>query len=151
MLKISMDCPNRDDELLLASRMLGDDSPEQRLAGGQVETIVSAQQLAEFRHTLNQITVRQELLEYLVDIVRATRSHETVLIGASPRATQALLQAGRAHAAIAERDFVSPDDIKSLAPAVLGHRLILRPEYEIEGHTIAESIDSILQEVAVPR
>jgi len=151
MLKISMDCPNRDDELLLASRMLGDDSPEQRLAGGQVETIISSEQLAAFRHTLNNITVRQELLEYLVDIVRATRSHETVLIGASPRATQALLQAGRAHAAIAERDFVSPDDIKSLAPAVLGHRLILRPEYEIEGHTIAESIDSILQEVAVPR
>jgi len=95
--------------------------------------------------------VRRELIEYLVDIVRATRNHETVLVGASPRATQALLQAGRAHAAIADRDFVSPDDIKSLAPAVLGHRLILRPEYEIEGHTIAESIDSILQEVTVPR
>ena len=151
MLKISMDCPNRDDELLLAERMLGDDSPEQRLAGGQVDTIVSADQLSEFRHTLNQITVRRELIEYLVDIVRATRNHETVLVGASPRATQALLQAGRAHAAIADRDFVSPDDIKSLAPAVLGHRLILRPEYEIEGHTIAESIDSILQEVTVPR
>ena len=151
MLKISMDCPDRDDELLLAERMLGDDSPEQRLAGGQVDTIVSADQLSEFRHTLNQITVRRELIEYLVDIVRATRNHETVLVGASPRATQALLQAGRAHAAIADRDFVSPDDIKSLAPAVLGHRLILRPEYEIEGHTIAESIDSILQEVTVPR
>jgi MoxR-like ATPase len=151
MLKISMDCPDRDGELVLAGRMLGDDSPEQRLASGQVDAIVTAGQLSEFRHTLNQITVRQELLEYLVDIVRATRNHETVLIGASPRATQALLQAGRAHAAISDRDFVSPDDIKSLAPAVLGHRLILRPEYEIEGHTIAESIDSILQEVTVPR
>jgi MoxR-like ATPase len=151
MLKISMDCPGREDELLLASRMLGDESPEQVLAGGQVETIVTARELAEFRHTLNSITVRSELLEYLVDIVRATRSHETVLIGASPRATQALLHAGRAHAAIAERDFVSPDDIKLLAPAVLGHRLVLRPEYEIEGHTVTESIDSILQEVAVPR
>ncbi len=151
MLKISMECPNLEDELALAERMLGDDSPEQRLASGQVETIVSASQLAELRHTLNDITVRQELLEYLVNIVRATRTHETVLIGASPRATQALLQAGRAHAALDQRDFVSPDDIKLLAPSVLAHRLVLRPEYEIEGHTVAESIQSILQEVTVPR
>jgi MoxR-like ATPase len=151
MLKISMECPNLEDELALATRMLGDDSPEQRLASGQVETIVSPGQLAELRHTLNDITVRQELLEYLVNIVRATRTHETVLIGASPRATQALLQAGRAHAALDQRDFVSPDDIKLLAPSVLAHRLVLRPEYEIEGHTVAESIDSILQEVTVPR
>ena len=151
MLKISMDCPEREDELMLARRMLGDDSPEQRLAGGEIETIVSAEQLAAFRHTLNHITVREELIEYIVDIIRATRTHETVLIGASPRATQALLHAGRAHAAISERDFVSPDDIKTLAPAVLAHRLVLRPEYEIEGHTVAESISSMLQEVAVPR
>jgi len=151
MLKISMDCPGREDELTLAERMLGDDSPEQRLAGGHVETVITAAQLASLRHTLNDITVRRELLEYLVDIVRATRSHETVLVGASPRATQALLQAGRANAALDQRDFVSPDDIKSLAPSVLAHRLVLRPEYEIEGHTVAESIESIMQEVAVPR
>ena len=151
MLKISMECPSMEDELTLAARMLGDDSPEQRLASGQVETIVTGVQLSELRHTLNDITVRQELLEYLVSIVRATRTHETVLVGASPRATQALLQAGRAHAALDQRDFVSPDDIKLLAPSVLSHRLVLRPEYEIEGHTVAESIDSILQEVTVPR
>ena len=79
-------------------------------------------ELQRFRGALNQITVRAELLGYLVDIVRATRSHESILVGAGPRATQSLLLACRAYAAIAGRDYVSPDDIKSLAVAVLEHR-----------------------------
>ena len=92
-----------------------------------------------------------KLLTYLVDVVRATRQHESVLVGAGPRATQALLLASRAHAAIAGRDFVTPDDLKTLAVPVLEHRLILRPEFEIEGLSVAEVIQTILQSVAVPR
>jgi MoxR-like ATPase len=91
------------------------------------------------------------LVAYLVDIIRASRKHESVLVGAGPRATQSLLLAGRANAAIAGRDFVTPDDIKVMAQPVLEHRLVLRPEYEIEGVTVAEVIQKILQEVAVPR
>ncbi len=97
------------------------------------------------------IVVREELLGYVVDIVRTTRKHHSVLVGAGPRATQALVLASRAHAVIAGRDFVTPDDIKSMATAVLEHRLILRPEYEIEGLTVPEVNQSILQQVAVPR
>jgi len=83
--------------------------------------------------------------------VRATRAHETVLTGAGPRGTQALLLGGRARAALSGRDFVTPDDVRALAVPVLGHRLILRPEYEIEGLTIEEALGRVLEQVAVPR
>jgi MoxR-like ATPase len=103
------------------------------------------------RHALESVTVREELTAYVVDVVRATRETDTVLVGAGPRATQALLLASRAHAALQGRDFVTPDDVKSMTEPVLGHRLVLRPEYEIEGVTITEVIGKILEQVAVPR
>jgi len=151
MLKITMVAPEREEELQLARRMLGKDSPEATLAAGAVQQVVSAEVLAGLRGELDGITVREELLAYLVDIIRASRTHESVLVGAGPRATQSLLLASRAFAAIAGRDFITPDDVKIMAAAVLEHRLILRPEYEIEGVTVSEVIAKILQEVAVPR
>jgi MoxR-like ATPase len=151
MLKISMNAPERDEELTLAKRMLGKDAPETILTGGAVQQVVTAECLAKLRGELENITVREELLAYLVDIVRASRKNESVLVGAGPRATQALLLASRAAAAMAGRDFVTPDDIKAMAFPVLEHRLILRPEFEIEGVSVSEVIQKILQEVAVPR
>jgi MoxR-like ATPase len=151
MLKITMVAPEREEELQLARRMLGKDSPEATLAAGTVQQVVSGEVLAGLRGELDGITVREELLAYLVDIIRASRTHESVLVGAGPRATQSLLLASRAFAAIAGRDFITPDDVKIMAAAVLEHRLILRPEYEIEGVTVSEVIAKILQEVAVPR
>ena len=97
------------------------------------------------------LQARDELLAYIVDLMRASRKHESVLVGAGPRATQSLLLASRAAAAIAGRDFVTPDDIKAMALPVLEHRLILRPEFEIEGMAIAEVIQKVLQQVTVPR
>ena len=151
MLKISMNPPERDEELTLAKRMLGKESPENVLDAGAVEQVVTAKTLAILRGELEQITLRDELLPYLVDIVRASRKHESVLVGAGPRATQSLLLASRAAAAISGRDFVTPDDIKAMAYPVLEHRLILRPEFEIEGVSVNEVIGKLLQEVAVPR
>ncbi len=151
MLKISMAAPSRNEEYSLAERMLGANSPEATLASGAVQPVIQPADLQELRQQLGNITVRQELLGYLVDIVRGTRQHEAVLVGAGPRATQALLLASRAYAAIDGRDYVSPDDIKTMALPVLEHRLILRPEFEIEGLSIAEVIERILQEIAVPR
>ena len=151
MLKITMNCPEREEELTLAQRMLGKESPEATLAAGAVRQVVTAEDLAALRQQLESITVREELLAYLVDIVRASRKSESVLVGGGPRATQALLLASRANAAIAGRDFVTPDDVKTMATPVLEHRLILRPEFEIEGVTVVEVIQKILQEVAVPR
>ena len=151
MLKIKMDCPERDEELSLAGRMLGNDSPEVVLDRGQLEPVVAAEHLAAFRQSIQQITVTDDLLGYVVDIVRGTRNHESILVGAGPRGTQALLAAARAGAVIAGRDFVTPDDVRDITVAALEHRLILRPEYEIEGLTIEEVIHRILEGIAVPR
>ena len=151
MLKIGMSVPDRAEELELAQRMLGTESPEATLAGGAVQAVISEADLAELRRALETITVREELVAYVVDVIRATRASDQVLVGAGPRATQALLLASRAAAAIAGRDFVTPDDVKSLCEPVIGHRLILRPEYELEGVTINEVIGKITEQVSVPR
>ncbi|MBI5802201.1 MAG: MoxR family ATPase [Verrucomicrobia bacterium] len=151
MLKITMRPPERDEELSLARRTLGTDSPEATLASGAVQRVITADALVALRAQLAALTLREELSAYAVDIVRATRAHESVLVGAGPRASQALLLASRAQAALAGRDFVTPDDIKAMAVPVLDHRLILRPEFEIEGVTVSEVIQKVLQEIAVPR
>jgi MoxR-like ATPase len=151
MLKITMDPPDKEAELTLAQRMLGKDAPENTLASGAVQQIITPEVLTKLRLALEGILVKEDLVAYVVDIVRKTRSHQSVLVGAGPRATQALLLSTRAFAAINGRDFVTPDDIKTMAYPVLAHRLILRPEYEIEGLTIKEVIENILKEIAVPR
>jgi len=151
MFKIAMPWPERDDELDLARRTLGADSPEAILARGAVQPVLRMEELPQLRRSLEQITVRDELATYVVDVIRRTRTHESVLVGAGPRATQALLLGARAYAAISSRDFVSPDDIHAVAVPVLGHRLILRPEFEIEGVSVQEVIQKVLADIPVPR
>ena len=151
MLKIAMTAPGREDEMQLAQRTLGADSPEAILGRGEVRAVVAAEDLQVLREQLRLVMVREELAGYAVDVIRATRTHESVLVGAGPRATQALLLASRAFAALQRRDFVTPDDVKAMAVPVLEHRLVLRPEFEIEGMSIGEVIQTILQLVAVPR
>ncbi len=151
MLKISMDHPTSEAELALAKRTLGDDAPEKTLVSGSVKRIITPEILAKLRKALTRLLIKPELIEYIVALVRQTREHQSVLVGAGPRATQSLLLASRALAAIDGRDFVTPDDIKTMAVPVLEHRLILRPEFEIEGLTIREVIADIQKEVAVPR
>jgi len=151
MLKINMGPPERSDELILARRSLGADSPEAMLQRGAIQPVITPADLANLRFQLRQVTLRDELVAYAVDLVRATRTHESVLVGAGPRASQSLLLASRAWAALSGRDFVTPDDIKHLCQPVLEHRLILRPEFELEGATLGEAIERILQSVPVPR
>jgi len=151
MLKIRMDAPAEAEELVLARRLLGDESPEKTLKAGHVKPVLSARDLHVVRGALQGVTVRDELLAYAVTVVRKTRAQDAILVGASPRATEALLLASRAAAAIDGRDYVTPDDIKALARPALAHRIILRPEYEIEGLTCEEAVDRVLQEVVVPR
>ena len=151
MLKITMDTPSKEEELVLAKRMLGEESPEAVLARGEVRQVITVETLNFFKKNLAEILVKEELLAYIVDIIQSTRRHHAVLVGAGPRATQALLLSSRAYAAIQGRDFVTPDDIKALSVPVLEHRLILRPEFEIEGLSITEVINEILQEMVVPR
>ena len=151
MLKIRVGLPERAEELDLANRMLSQNAPETVLESGVVQQVVSEDQLERLRNTLSEVLVKPELIAYLVDIVRETRQHDSVLVGAGPRATQALLLASRANAAIDGRDFVTPDDIRTLANGILEHRLILRPEFEIEGTDTLSVIRKILDQVPVPR
>jgi len=151
MLKIYMEPPEEAAELDLAKRFLSGDAPEATLQAGAVQPVLEGAGLDTMRAGLQNVTIREELVAYAVGVVRKTRAHDAILVGASPRATEALILAGRAAAALDERDYVTPDDIKSLARSALAHRLVLRPEYEIEGLTCEEAVDHVLREVPVPR
>ena len=151
MLKIIMDYPAAEEELILAERTLGPEAPETILNSGAVKQVIGDQELMMMRQLFSSILMKEELVRYAVEIVRSTRKNNSVLVGAGPRATQALLLSSRANAALAGRDFVTPDDVKSMAVPVLSHRLILRPEFELEGLSVSETIQNVLQQVAVPR
>ncbi len=151
MLKIPMSFPAREEEAELGRRMLGGESPEDTLASGSVAAVLAADELAAVRHALSLITFREELAGYVVDVVRRTRTHEAIMAGAGPRGTQSLLVGSRAYAAIHGRDFVTPDDIRALVVPVLSHRLVLRPEFELEGLSAPEVLQQIVGEIPVPR
>jgi len=151
MLKIEMEPPAEADEQLLAKRLVAGNAPEKTILSDEVKSVLTSESLQSVRAALQHVVIKEELVNYVVQLVRETRAHDSILVGASPRATEALLMASRAAAAIDERDYVTPDDIKSLARPALVHRIILRPEYEIEGLTCAEAVDQILREVPVPR
>jgi MoxR-like ATPase len=121
------------------------------LERGAVQTVISEQDLARVRATLSEVLIRPELVAYLVEIVRESRRHESVLFGGGPRATQSLILASRVHAALDGRNFVTPDDIRLLAQGVLEHRLVLRPEFEIEGSDANAVVKDILEKLPVPR
>ncbi|HZU26963.1 MAG TPA: MoxR family ATPase [Bryobacteraceae bacterium] len=151
MMKIPMSFPERDEEAELGRRMLTGAAPEDALAAGCVQPVLQPEQLSVVRRALAAITFAEELATYAVDLVRRTRSHESVMAGAGPRGTQALLLASRAYAAIQGRDFVIPDDIRALVIPVLAHRLVLRPEFELEGLNAAEVLQQIVAEIPVPK
>ncbi|MGI8604894.1 MAG: AAA family ATPase [Verrucomicrobiales bacterium] len=151
LLKVTVDYPVREDELRLAGQMLGDDTPEALLERNLVQSVLAAEHLPPLRSALAGIFVKDELISYIVDLIRQTRASEHIATGAGPRATQALLLASRVFAAIDGRDFVTPDDVRALLHPVLCHRLILRPEYEIEGLTVAEAVREVVEKVPVPR
>jgi MoxR-like ATPase len=151
MLKISMTWPEAAEEISLAHRSLNEQAPEAVLQRGEVTACLSEVELAGLREALGQIRVTDALIEYAVEVVRRTRSDENILVGAGPRATQSLLRASRAWAALGGRDFVSPDDVRAVALPVIEHRLLLRPESELEGMRASEVLDRILHEAPVPR
>jgi MoxR-like ATPase len=151
MVKIAMSFPEREEEVSLASRMLGTEAPEAVFESGAVEPVLGAGELDRMREALADVAAREELVRYAVDIVRKTRTHESILVGAGPRATQSLLLASRAAAAIEGRDFVTPDDVRAMSFGVLDHRIVLRPESEIEGVRTQEVLEAIFKEIPVPR
>lgn len=116
-----------------------------------IQAILSASQLTQLRETIHNIHVEEKLFGYIAQIIQQTRNSKSLFLGASPRASVALLNGSKALAALRGRDFITPEDVQELAPAVLRHRIILTPEREMEGATPDDVVAQILQKVEVPR
>jgi MoxR-like ATPase len=115
-----------------------------------VVPVATAGEIRDLQHLRGSVLVADEVRSYLLEVVRATRSDDRVALGASPRAALALHRAAQARALLEGRDFALPDDVKVLAPAVLAHRLILRSEARLRGHTEPGVVASIVESIPVP-
>ncbi|SDZ38349.1 MoxR-like ATPase [Amycolatopsis xylanica] len=150
LLKLTMPAPSREDEFgILVRHSQGFDPRDLGAAG--IKPVAGPEHLAAARQAVGAVTVRPEVIGYIVDICRATRSTPSIRIGVSPRGATALLAATRAWAWLAGRDYATPDDVKALARPALRHRLDLRPEAELEGATADGVLDRVLASVPVPR
>ena len=150
LFKLLIDYPSRDEERQVVARH-GHRSGMPVLAEFGVGPVVPEAALAAARRKVAEVRLGDPLVDYIVDIVRATREHPAVETGASTRAANMLAAASRAHAALEGRDFVIPDDVKRLAPPLLRHRLILSPSAEIEGLTADAAAREIVGQVKAPR
>ncbi len=151
LLKVEMDYPTEEEEKQLALQSMGRETPEKILESDAVQPVLDGLEIELMKEALEGITMKDELVSYVVKIIRKSRETDSIQVGAGPRATKALLLSSRALAAINGRDFVNPDDIITMAYPVLSHRIVLRPEYEIEGVTVSEAIRKLLESVPVPR
>jgi MoxR-like ATPase len=147
-LKLTMPLPGREDEVAILARHAAGFDPGDLSA---IEPVAGPADLEAGRAAVAAVTVHPDVLGYVVDVCRATRSAPTTSLGVSPRGATALLAAARAWAWLSGRDYVTPDDVKALAPAVLRHRLRLRPEAELDGVTADGVVDGVLAGVPVPR
>ena len=116
-----------------------------------VSSVLNAAQVQEYRAKVAEIHVDEHLVKYIAQIVNHTRSNSSLFLGASPRASLAILAGSKATAAIKGRDFITPEDIKFVAPNVLRHRVILTPEKEMEGISADEVIKLIVEQIEIPR
>jgi MoxR-like ATPase len=113
--------------------------------------VVTVEQVLQSRRLVRQVQVQEPVLDYLLALVHASRKHPDLMLGASPRSAVGWLRAAQAQAWLDERDFVIPDDIKSIALPLLNHRLILKPEAQLEGTTLEQVIQGLLARISVPR
>jgi MoxR-like ATPase len=149
-MKIEVRHPPPDvEKAILRNHAQGFDAADPTAFG--LQRVADPAHLGAMQTALQQVRVDEGILDYITEIVGRTRQHRSVYLGASPRASIALLGCGRARAATEGRDFVVPDDIKALAPAILRHRLILHPDAEIEGVSADDCVDAILREAVVPK
>ncbi|MGC8668294.1 MAG: AAA family ATPase [Chthonomonadales bacterium] len=150
MMKVLVTYPELDDEVqILARRQAGFDAAD--LATAHLEPVIAPEDLPVLRGWVQAVTVTPAVQKYIVEIARAVRANRHAVLGPSPRASVTLMMAAKALAAVRGRDFVTPDDVKSLALPVLRHRIILKPESEIEGYSADRVLRSVLESVEVPR
>ncbi|MDP7640873.1 MAG: MoxR family ATPase [Alphaproteobacteria bacterium] len=150
LFKLIIDYPSREDELAIVARH-GQRPVTGRIEDFGITALDGLEELAAIRAFVGTIKLNREVVEYIVDIVRATREHGGLQYGASPRAASVLAAAARAHAALDGRDYVIPDDVKTLAVHALRHRVVLAPSTEIEGGSAEQIIEQICDSVVAPR
>ena len=148
LFKISIDYPKLEEEITIIQR--------EHLLQNQgklenIKSLLSSDEIKQYQAIVKQIIVEHQLLEYIAKIVMNTRENAFLYLGASPRASIAILNAAKGFAAIRGRDFVTPEDIKEAAIPVLQHRIIVTPEREMEGITSTEIIKQILETIEIPR
>jgi MoxR-like ATPase len=144
LVRLSLGYPNKEEEGKMLDRLKLVHPIE------ELSAVVLATDVVACQQAVREVHVDDKVRTYLLEIVQGTRQHEDVYLGGSPRASIALYRTGQALAAISGRDFVLPDDIKRMAPAVLGHRIILKPESRLRKQTAAAVINDIVAEVRVP-
>ncbi len=150
MFKLLVDYPSYDEERnILKHYAEGRDSRDLDRFG--LQPVLDAAGVLDIQRSIMSVIVEQSLINYITSIVARTRNWHSIAVGASPRAGVSILLAARAMAACEGRNFVAPDDVKSLAPWVLRHRIRLRPDAEIEGTTADDTIREILEAVEAPR
>lgn len=148
LFKIKVDYPSLEQEVAILQ------SHHDRKGGApqkDIAAVLNPEKLAAFRKQTQEVIIEEKILNYIAEIVVKSRTHPHVYLGGSPRASLAIMNASKAFAAIAGRDFVTPEDIKRAVTPVLRHRLILSPEREMEGMTTEQVIDMIVQSVEIPR
>ncbi len=150
LFKHNLDYPNRDEEIQIVTRHGAKTGAHSAKSHG-IKPVVSAKDLAAAIAVTGGVRLTEEVILYVVDLVRATRENPLFETGASPRAAAMLATAARANAALDGRDFVIPDDVKSIALPALRHRVILSPVAEIEGRSADELISDIIEQTEAPR
>lgn len=148
LFKIDVKYPTLAEEILILTTQLGQ---TQNQVLQDAKKVLSGASIAEFRAIVQSVIIEPKLIEYIARIVNETRNNSSLYLGASPRASLAILRSAKANAAIKGRDFVTPEDIIEMATPVMRHRIILTPEKEMEGVTPDELIETIIRSVEVPR
>ena len=148
LFKIDVDYPNLDEEIEILAR---EHQLKDLAKTESVSSFLKPKQIIHYQSLVTQILIEEHLLKYIAELILATRSHPFLYLGASPRASIAILKASKAFAAMNGRDFVTPEDIKKTTVPVLQHRVIVTPEREMEGVTSKEVIKQIIQTVEIPR
>jgi MoxR-like ATPase len=148
LFKINVGYPNLEEEI----QILTDHHARKNTdAESTVNGVLTAEEIATYQRTVKEIVIEDNLIKYIARIILNTRNNPNLYLGASPRASIAIMNGSKAYAAIMGRDFVTPDDIKYIATAVMRHRIILTPEREMEGLTADRAVAQIIENIEIPR
>ncbi|KYG34093.1 AAA family ATPase [Alkalihalobacillus trypoxylicola] len=146
LFKLNIEFPNIEEEQLVLKQVI-----EKTHAFDTIQSVLSIETFLEIRSEIEKVRLSDDVLNYIIKIVRKTRESESIRIGASTRAAISIAKAARAWAYLAERDYVTPDDIKLIAKPALRHRIQLSPHVELEGRTVDQTIETLVGSVSVPR